>query len=606
MPGLDDMYIENAIIYCFGENAFNFIANLSEQPKTMEIHFLIAKTMSYLAQGSKMTIAEYQKAIQMAQEQGRDDMLQQIYLQQALSCFGNGVFPFVRSANKDEALKAIERYMKLDDSNARVLAYLGVVRAEMQNNKGAIEAFQKSLELNKKDYEVGITLLRTLFKMKDYEGMMLQIDHYGIPTVGSWLRESDKFDEHREILHAARAVNKVDRVLECYEREIQNIQLSDDDLNEVKDADPVKTAQQTLLRRKVRIAVSSMFRVYLGWLRLETLGQPDEAFELWKTSFFQRSEFFNLGNLASSRFTANIIPYFFVRFSQLIYEKALGPDPAVSDGMILHLEHLQRRKKVFQQLDKFSFAGANLRPVDLLLSKLYLKHGRKDEARKILNDQFQNAMDILEDDFFRNDRYGYDALATLLFLNGQLEKAELAMALKRFFVMEFDVESEDRKDDAPERAQESLDISDAERKDGESEVQERLPDKEDGDVSTILDNGYDSESNWYRIFCAGGYYCPYEPSPIPYHATVYTCTTCANMNFCQSCYDDLRKETNQRKMFVCSPKHDFIKTPPEGLEIIKVEGETDMLITLNGKTVSSVDWLADVRKEWKTGLCFKS
>jgi hypothetical protein len=83
----------------------------------------------------------------------------------------------------------------------------------------------------------------------------------------------------------------------------------------------------------------------------------------------------------------------------LIYEKALDPDPAVSDGMILHLEHLQRRKKVFQQLDKFSFAGANLRPVDLLLSKLYLKHGRKDEAQKILNDQFQNAMDILEDDF---------------------------------------------------------------------------------------------------------------------------------------------------------------------------------------------------------------
>jgi tetratricopeptide (TPR) repeat protein len=476
----------------------------------------------------------------------------------------------------------------------------------MRNYKGAIEAFQTSLELNKRDHEVGRALLQTLFKMKEYEGMMLQIDYYGIPTVGSWLGESYTFDEHEKILHAARTVNKVDRMVKCYEHEIQNIELSDDDLIEVKDADPVTTAQKTLLRRKERIAISSMFRVYLGWLHLETLGQPDEAFELWKTSFFQRSEFFNLGNLTCSEFTTDIIPYFFVRFSQLIYEKASDPNPAVSDEMILHLEHLQRRKKVFQQLNKFSFAGANLRPVDLLLAKLYLKHGRKDEARIILNDQFQTAVDILEDEFFANDRYGYDALAALLFLNGQLEKAELAMSQKRFFVMGFDAESKNRKDDTPERAQGISDIDNAEQKDAESEVQERPPDKQDSDVDTIDDDDLDPHSNWYRILCASGYNCPHEPSPIPYNATVYTCTTCANINFCESCYDDLRKKTNQKKLFVCSPKHDFIKTPPEGLEKIKIEGETNMIITMNGQTVSSVDWRADVRKEWKTGLCFKS
>ncbi len=291
--------------------------------------------------------------------------------------------------------------MKLDDSNAEVIACLGVVRVKMRDNKGAIETFQKSLELNKRDHEVGIALLRTLFKMKDYEAMMLQIEYYGTPTVGSWLRESYGFDVHKEILHAARTVNKVGKVLECYEHEIQNVGLSGEDLNEVKDADPAKTAQKTLLCRKVRIAVSSMFRVYLGWLHLETPGQPDEAFELWKTAFFQRSEFFNLCNLTITEFASDIIPYFFVRFSQLIYEKALGLDPAVTDEMILHLEHLQRRKKVFEQLDRFSLPGDNLRPVVLLLAKLYLKHGRKDEARKILNDQFQTAMNILGDRFSR-------------------------------------------------------------------------------------------------------------------------------------------------------------------------------------------------------------
>jgi tetratricopeptide (TPR) repeat protein len=558
--------------------------------------------MSYLDSGSEMAIAEYQKAIGMAQERGLDDVLKEVYLQQVMSLVDVGMQ--LQLSKKEEALKAIERYMKLDDSNAKVLACLGVVRVGMGDNKGAIEAFQKSLELNKRDYEVGIGLLRTLFMMKDYEGLMLQIDYYGIPTVGSWLRGGNSFRRHTEILHAARTVNKVDRMLECYEHEIRNVQLSDDDLNEVKDADPVKAAQKTLLRRTVRVAISSLFRVYLGWLRLDILGQPNEAFELWETSFFQRSEFFNLANLRGIEFEADSIPYFFARFSQLIYEKALGPDPRVVEEMILHLEHLQRRKKIYQQLDKFSFADTNNDHVDLLLAKLYLEHGRNNEARKMLNDQFQNAMDILEDEFISNDIVGYNDLAALLYLNGQLEKAEFAMSLARFFATGFDVKSKNREDDAAEHAQESLDIDDAERKDGESEVQERPPEKQDGVVSTIVDDDFNLNSIWYRIRCAGGYTCAHEPNPIPHHVTVYTCTTCANTNFCETCYDDLRKETNQRKLFVCSPGHDFIKTPPDGLE--KIEGHANMMVKINGKTVSSTDWLADVRKEWKSGLCFKS
>jgi tetratricopeptide (TPR) repeat protein len=203
------MQIRDIDINFSGDNAFSFLAGLSGQPKTMETHLLIAKTISYAYSDSEMATAEYEKSIKMAQEQGRDDVLKEVYLQQAMSFVDVGELGLYL-AEKEEALKAIERYMKLDDSNPKVLACLGVVRAEMRNNKGAIEAFQKSLELNKKDCEVGIALLRTLFKMKDYEGMMSQIDYYGIPTVGSWLRESDSLDEHREILHAARTVNKVD------------------------------------------------------------------------------------------------------------------------------------------------------------------------------------------------------------------------------------------------------------------------------------------------------------------------------------------------------------------------------------------------------------
>jgi hypothetical protein len=56
--------------------------------------------------------------------------------------------------------------------------------------------------------------------------------------------------------------------------------------------------------------------------------------------------------------------------------------------------------------------------------------------------------------------------------------------------------------------------------------------------------------------------------------------------------DSLRK--GQRKLFVCSPSHEFIKTPPEGLEKIK-----DQKIFMNGTSISFVDWLAEVRKSGK-------
>jgi tetratricopeptide (TPR) repeat protein len=546
----------------------------------MEMHFVIAKTISYTDPGNGVAIAEYQKAIKMAQEQGSDDVLKEFYLEQIMA------YVDFRLISADEhALEAIENYLKLDDSNAKVLAGLGVVRLENYDYKGAVEHFQKSLELNKRDHEVGVALLLTLFRMNNFDGMMSQIEHYGVPTVGSWLRESDSLDDHKAIMHAARIVNKVDMVIKCYEHEIQNTQLSDEDLKEVKDADPVKTAQQTLLNRTRRVANSSMFRVYLGWLYLEILGQPDEAFELWKTAFFQRSEFFNMGNVISSQFTTEVIPDFFARFSQLIYEKALDPDPEVAGRMIFHLEHLHRREKVFQELDKHPI-GTGLRNVNLLLARLYLKHGRKEEARKMLNDQFQSAINILEDEIGWNDEFGYGALAALLFLNGQLEKAEVASSLKRFFEDGFDVESKKRKDDA-------------ERKDGKGEGQQPPPDKQDDSASTASDNNDDGI--WLQTVCAGGFTCESESRGIPYGATAYTCTTCANVSFCETCYDILRKETGKRNLFVCSPSHEFIKTPPEGLEKIK-----DQKITMNGKSISFVDWLAEVRKEWKTGLCFKS
>ncbi|KAN0106705.1 hypothetical protein V8E51_009581 [Hyaloscypha variabilis] len=457
-----------------GDDPFTFVAGLSKKQQTMQMHLSIAKTVSYVDPGNKVAVAEYQKAIELAREQESEGVLKTIWLEQMMAYFSSGC---VIDA-EEYAFKAIENYLKLDYSNAKVLTYSGIVHVKKHDYKKGIELFQKSLAINKEDHKVGMQLLFTLFQMKDYKGMISQIEYYGIPTLGSWLRNIHRLEDHKQIIHAARTAGKMDIIIECYQHEIENIQLTEDELQKAKDDDPVKTAQQTLRYRTRRVGMSSMFRIYLGGIYLEILGQPDKAFELWKIAFFQHSEFFNLGNLITSAYQDDIIPEYFARFSQLIYEKALDPDPELAGLMISHLEHLRLREKIFQQLNTF-LVDNGLRNVNVLLARLYLRNGRKDEARKLLNDQFQCAMELLGYDLRWNYEFGFGALAALLFLNGQLENAEVALSLKRFFLLGFDSERKKRRENAPERTKNESDLNAAEPKDGRGEGEQTPTDTQD-------------------------------------------------------------------------------------------------------------------------------
>jgi hypothetical protein len=387
--------------------------------------------------------------------------------------------------------------------------------------------------------------------MKDYEGMMSVVEYYGIPIVGSWLLdgfEIDNQDMHEDFVVAARTSNKLDLVLQCYQHAMKNTQLSDEELKEAKDAgDPMKTAQQTLKFRTRRVALASMIRVYLGWLYLETLRQPDKAFELWETGFFRHCELFNV-----SGFPRYTIPNLITLFSQLIYEKALDPDGVVTDLMISHLKHLDALEKVFYELYRPYYrmpAGSN---VNLLLAKLYLRQGRKDEARKRLNEQFQSAMNICGRKEVSHIYPGYGALAGMLYFNEQLEKAKVASSLRRL------------------------------------DLQKPKPNE--------------GTNGWYMwpFKCSARRTCEAELREISWGTTAFACTTCVDINFCQKCYDNLHSNTGKREIFVCSPGHTFIKTPPDGLD--KIE---DRVITMNGKSISIAGWLTEMRKEWRTGLCFK-
>lgn len=137
-------------------------------------------------------------------------------------------------------------------------------------------------------------------------------------------------------------------------------------------------------------------------------------------------------------------------------------------------------------------------------------------------------------------------------------------------------------------------VGDSERKEEKVKGQERAQDEANDDDSTASDK---EDLRWWAHTCCAGQYVCGNDSKIQYGAIAHTCTTCANVDFCERCYDNLRNETGKERLLVCNPSHDFIKTPSEGLERIK-----DQTITMNGRNVSFVDWLEEVWREWKMGF----
>ena len=407
----------------------------------METSFQIARTMSYTGSYEELSISEYQNAIEMAQKQGSQETLKKIYLELISAFVDIRLMTF-----SEPASQFIENYIALDKSNARVYACLGVVRFQEGDYPGAVEAFQTSLSLediHTAKYSpsyVGIALLETMFTMKDYGGMMSEIERYGVSIIGFWFRETmgDMWFQRR-VMYAARKAGKLDFLLNFYQQQINNSQFSGNDLRAIKDSEPATRAQLKLSLRSKNLAISSMFRCILGWLYHKYLGQPEEAIELWEIAFFQRSEFIKLGNIIGSAFTRDIIPQLFADFSQLLYQKALLPNSEVDKHMITLLESLRQRHQDFRRLGKDRDI-TDQRNLNLLLARLYWRCGKNEEAQKLLNEQFQRAIELLQDDIGWNDAYGYAILTRLLFTNGQEGNAKLAASLRRFFCDGYDVE----------------------------------------------------------------------------------------------------------------------------------------------------------------------
>jgi tetratricopeptide (TPR) repeat protein len=582
-----------------GSDAYNFLANVLSHQRTIDIHLVIAESASYLGNNEVATVA-YREAIEMARTQGSTHVLKKIYLQQIRA------YVDVRLLDSSlDASEAIENYLAINPTpNAEVLASHGVVKYNNGDLEGAIQAFQKSLELDRFAPYVGINLLLILFKNEDFVGMMKQLEYYGPPTTGTWLRACVDTEHFlRAILHAARATNKLDLLITIFEHVIQNPESVEDDSPTEVGGKVQQQARDVVRGRVVNRARSSMFRVYLGWLHYEYSGQHEKALDLWKLAFFQQNWFFKLTNLDSSAYS-DIILYFFGVFSQLIYDHALASDPEESGLMLSFLEDLQTRERVFWKMEESAIQDVKI--TNMPLAKLYLTRGRKEQAQKMLNDQYCRAIEVLQDEIAWNDKYAYDALAKILFLNGQFEDAKIAVSLKRFSLTEYT-----RRQIVPseENAQSAVHTSEKAAPEGtqigSQELAKELSTGRIDEQPATSAEGDDEPARaeevrrWERTgTCAGWHMCE-DGYALCTTRTTYTCMACADVEFCEKCYDNLVNKTGKDRLYVCSPTHEFVMSPMEGLEEI-----TDQTITLNGQDISITTWLEKVRKEWKKGMCF--
>jgi len=78
---------------------------------------------------------------------------------------------------------------------------------------------------------------------------------------------------------------------------------------------------------------------------------------------------------------------------------------------------------------------------------------------------------------------------------------------------------------------------------------------------------------------------------------MWTCTSCINVDFCEGCHNAIVQSAvaggngigsdEKKRVFICSPRHEFLKTPAEDWEGMRDDG----VFVVAGKERRLKDWL---------------
>ncbi|KAF8250987.1 hypothetical protein K440DRAFT_638823 [Wilcoxina mikolae CBS 423.85] len=598
-PGLPDHELFDFQPPFVPTNNVEFLANISDEERSWKVDCRIAKTMAFVGLHDEATL-EYHKAIEIAQQENSKEALKSIYLEWALSMTEGET----SRGCGTRALIPIKSYIALDESNHKAYVCLGKALVANGDVEQAMEAYKKALSLDQTDCVTIRHIFNILLNRNNPEGVMELIEVHGPKAAGFWVRgHSDIGWFHEIVFWAAWQTGKLELVKQIYEDETRSKSIittgyvfsPNDDMYRVF-FDPTLAAM-----------VSSFFRCLLALLCRKYSGEPDMAFDLLKTAFFTKSGFFKLSTSVNSSFGQEYIPAACEQFAELIHDKALRPNGTVDTNMITMLESLIRRDAVYRKLDHIVADINDRKPLPVVLASLYMKSGRIEQAFMSLNETFQRAIELLKDDIDWNDEFAYHVICKILFLCGQIDKAKVALFLKRYALDDFAQLENQENPEAEEDNGNKVGKETGEDKEAYHENETSAPDA--GQQDSVSEDDSPPQAppvQKLRWKCSRGLgFC--QTKELGYRDRMYTCMDCINVEFCEECYVTLMKEEtaveDTKRLYVCNPNHQLLSTPIEGFE--RFDKDNGRIELSGGTAISVTEWLAVLQKEWDSGSYFK-
>lgn len=473
-------------------------------------------------------------------------------------------------------------------------------RLEINDVDGAIKASKEAYSLDPEDPSAmnwHITTLEAGSRLEEMLEFVEGLERKNSPTTGeSLLTEllSTATDVHDKIAHAARALGRLDFVLNGIETAIAGAERKED-------AESLAT-----------------LRYHLATFKFRHTDNKEEAMDMWEYVLESTAERKNAWDFWFSR------TYSSDQLSQLYFGEAIAAEKAGArpDYWISKLERLSKQDKgLNSERDVYSTKNASL-----ILGLWYRLHGQVDEAHACFRAKVLEGIDILTDDDPNNDMWGYSTLAETLLIAGDKENAAAAFAITNAPLDKLKASrraEQTRKEQARggsngwnNAEEEGLQI--AARLESESnsspkgpstdpvvnnegteaitEKAAATPEDSLADRSKVDDapveieanegNPSDDISSYFMWSCDGQ--CKRK---VEDWTALYFCEHCLSTCFCDQCIELVK--TKKLPFRKCDPEHPFYQVYPVGEKMEEIAA-----VKVDGKIMPHTEWLEKLRKTW--------
>jgi tetratricopeptide (TPR) repeat protein len=399
----------------------DYVANFFNASRDLETHCRVARSMAFIYE-LDYAIPEYRKAAQKLTDSNSGTqvpILKSTLLELAsVYCCNTSTCHMV--------LDLLNEYLALDQSNYKAYSRLGVALWRCDRNSEAIEAMAKALALEPTDPDTVRQLVDLMMSENRYSDIITLLETEEPRT--SCLRIQGNIDVpkfHNSIFYAGLVTGKLKLVTEIYQSTIAQIGIGTMQLSH-RDIMYTPESAGVLARR------------WLALLYQRYTGEPDRAFHLYVDALLHSAAFWKLGQWHSGM-DFEIIPSACDDFAELIYEMAsplTHDENDVNDNKLLTMIKILERLRTRQAASEANTAYEHWKiysqkNINVILSKLYLRCGRNAEADFLLREQAQRGIDLLQDDIYWNDGYGFQTLSKVLIAYGREDDAKISLGLRQ-------------------------------------------------------------------------------------------------------------------------------------------------------------------------------